>query len=115
METDDGRFEADVMVVALGADLDPAATPGLVEAGHEFYSVAGAFALRQVLADFAGGRVIVGVTSTPFKCPPAPSETVLHDARLPGRARPARSIRDRVGHAAGRARSLRRRRRRRSS
>src|SRR5262249_26336818 len=24
-----------------------------------------------------GGRVIVGVTSTPFKCPPAPSETVL--------------------------------------
>src|SRR5439155_19070317 len=28
-----------------------------------------------------GGRVIVGVTSAPFKCPPAPSETVLlvHD------------------------------------
>ena len=31
--------------------------------------------------DFKGGRVIVGVTSTPFKCPPAPSETalLLHD------------------------------------
>jgi sulfide:quinone oxidoreductase len=43
--------------------------------------VPGAFALRQVLADFPGGRVIVGVTSTPFKCPPAPSETalLLHD------------------------------------
>jgi sulfide:quinone oxidoreductase len=65
------------MVVALGADLDPAATPGLVEGGHEFYSVPAAFALRDVLARFDGGRVVVGVTSTPFKCPPAPSETVL--------------------------------------
>jgi len=82
VETDAGRFEGDVMVVALGADLDPGATPGLVEAGHEFYTLAGAFALRDVLSDFDGGRVIVGVTSTPFKCPPAPSETVLlmHDS-----------------------------------
>ena len=81
VETDAGAFEADVMVVALGADLDPAATPGLVEAGHEFYTVDGAFASRDVLNSFSGGRVIVGVTSTPFKCPPAPSETalLLHD------------------------------------
>jgi sulfide:quinone oxidoreductase len=75
--TDDGEFDADILVVALGADLAPDATPGLVEAGHEFYTVEGAFGLRDVLADFGGGRVIVGVTSTPFKCPPAPSETAL--------------------------------------
>jgi len=81
VETDAGTFEADVVVVALGADLDPDATPGLVDAGHEFYTVPGAFALRDVLADFDGGNVIVAVTSTPFKCPPAPSETALlmHD------------------------------------
>src|SRR5262245_15299121 len=81
VETDAGAFEADVLVVALGADLDPGATPGLVEGGHEFYTEAGAFALRDVLAGFDGGRVIVGVLSTPFKCPPAPSETALlmHD------------------------------------
>lgn len=81
VETDAGAFEADVMVVALGADIDPAATPGLVEAGREFYTVDGAFAGRDVLESFGGGRVIVGVTSTPFKCPPAPSETalMLHD------------------------------------
>jgi sulfide:quinone oxidoreductase len=81
VETDAGHFEGDVIVVALGADLDPAATPGLVEGGHEFYTVRGAFALRDVLAGFGGGRVVVGVTSTPFKCPPAPSETalMLHD------------------------------------
>jgi len=81
VETDEGPLEADVLVAALGADLDPAATPGLVEAGHEFYTVAGAFALREVIETFEGGNVVVGVTSTPFKCPPAPSETALmvHD------------------------------------
>ena len=81
VETEAGPFEADILVVALGADLHPDATPGLFEGGNEFYTVAGAFALRDVLANFAGGRVVVGVTSTPFKCPPAPSETALlmHD------------------------------------
>jgi sulfide:quinone oxidoreductase len=79
--TDAGTFDADILVVALGADLDPGATPGLVEGGHEFYTVEGAFALRDVLDSFQGGRVVVGVTSAPFKCPPAPSETALmmHD------------------------------------
>jgi sulfide:quinone oxidoreductase len=91
VETDAGRFEADVMVVALGADLDPGATPGLIEGGNEFYTVPGGFALRDVLAEFAGGHVVVGVTSTPFKCPPAPSETalMLHDYLS------ARGLRDR--------------------
>ena len=79
--TDAGTFDADILVVALGADLDPAATPGLVEGGHEFYTEAGAFSTREVLERFEGGRVVVGVCSTPFKCPPAPSETALltHD------------------------------------
>jgi len=77
VETDVGIFEGDILVVALGADLFPEATPGLVEGGHDFYTLTGAFALREVLARFAGGRVIVGVTSTPFKCPPAPSEAAL--------------------------------------
>jgi sulfide:quinone oxidoreductase len=77
VETDAGEFTADILVVALGADLVPDATPGLVEAGHEFYTPEGAFALRDVLAEFPGGRVIIAVTSTPFKCPPAPSEAAL--------------------------------------
>ena len=37
-----GDFEADVLVVALGADYDVDATPGLGDGGDEFYSVAGA-------------------------------------------------------------------------
>jgi sulfide:quinone oxidoreductase len=90
VQTDDGVLDGDVMVVALGADLHPDATPGLLEAGHEFYTVPGAFAGREVIERFEGGRVVVAVTSTPFKCPPAPSETALlvHDHLT------ARSLRD---------------------
>lgn len=77
VETDAGAFDADILVVALGADVDPSATPGLLECGNEFYSVEGAEALREVLPKFERGRAIVGVTSTPFKCPPAPSEAAL--------------------------------------
>jgi sulfide:quinone oxidoreductase len=79
--TDQGTYDADILVVALGADYDLDATPGLAEGGNEFYTVAGATRLRDVLPNFTSGRAIVGVTSWPFKCPPAPSETalMLHD------------------------------------
>ena len=79
--TGSGAFEADALVVALGADYDVAATPGLMAGGHEFYTVAGAAALREVLPRFEAGSAIVGVCGKSFKCPPAPSETalLLHD------------------------------------
>jgi sulfide:quinone oxidoreductase len=75
--TDRGTYEADVLVVALGADYDLAATPGLAAAGHEFYSVPGAEAVRDVLPSFRAGTAIVGVCGDLFKCPPAPSEAAI--------------------------------------
>lgn len=82
--TDKAVYEADVLVIALGADYDISHTPGLAEGGNEFYSFAGVEKLREVLPTFKKGRVLVGVTSTPFKCPPAPSEAALltHDYLL---------------------------------
>lgn len=89
--TDAGTHDCDYLVVALGADYDLAATPGLAEAGNEFYSVPGANRLSEVLPRFSGGRAIVGVAAAPFKCPPAPSECtlMLHDFLV------ERGIRDR--------------------
>ena len=75
--TDLDTYEADVLVIALGADFDMAATPGLAEAGNEFYTVAGAETLRDVLPTFTSGTAIVGVCGAPFKCPPAPSEAAI--------------------------------------
>jgi len=80
--TDAGEHEADVLVIALGADYDLDATPGLAEGGNEFYSVAGAERLASVISEFSRGRALIGVCDAPFKCPPAPSECalLLHDA-----------------------------------
>lgn len=75
--TEAGTYRGDILVVALGADLDVDATPGLREAGEEFYSPAGAERLRAKLETFTAGRLVVGVCGTPFKCPPAPSETAF--------------------------------------
>jgi sulfide:quinone oxidoreductase len=75
--TTGGTYEGDFLVVALGADYDLAATPGLAEGGYEFYSAAGASRLREVLPTFSKGPAIVGVSGFPYKCPPAPSECAL--------------------------------------
>jgi sulfide:quinone oxidoreductase len=88
--TDVGTHEADILVVALGADYDMDATPGLAEGGNEFYSVAGAERLAGIIPKFAQGHVVIGVCGAPFKCPPAPSECalLLHDELT------ARGVRD---------------------
>src|SRR3954452_10506799 len=82
LTTDAGEHEGDVLVIALGADYDLAATPGLAEHGDEFYSVAGAARLAGTVESFSAGRIVIGVCKAPYKCPPAPSETalLLHDA-----------------------------------
>jgi sulfide:quinone oxidoreductase len=81
VSTDAGTHEADYLVIALGADYDVDATPGLAEGGNEFYSVAGAERLAELLPDFSAGSAVIGVCGAPFKCPPAPSEAalLLHD------------------------------------
>jgi sulfide:quinone oxidoreductase len=88
--TDAGAHEADVLVIALGADYDLDATPGLAEGGNEFYSVAGAQRLAEIVPAFSAGHAVIGVCGAPFKCPPAPSECalLLHDALV------ARGVRD---------------------
>jgi len=75
--TDVGAYEADFLVVALGADYDLDATPGLADGTNEFYSVDGAQRFAELLPTFSQGRALVGVCGAPFKCPPAPSEAAL--------------------------------------
>lgn len=79
--TDAGSYEADILVIALGADYDHAATRGFVEGGHDYYTVAGAERLRDLLPTFSEGKVLMAVLGLPFKCPPAPYEgaILLHD------------------------------------
>jgi sulfide:quinone oxidoreductase len=89
-----GTHDADILVIALGADYDVSTTPGVVLGGNEFYSVAGARHLRGVLPTFEKGAVVIGVCGAPYKCPPAPSECalMLHDYLLTRGLRGACSI-----------------------
>lgn len=67
----------DALIVALGADLAPEAVAGLAQSGMNLYTLAGATALRDALAGFTGGRIIV-LTATPaYKCPAAPYEAAM--------------------------------------
>ena len=72
--TDAGSYDPDFLVVAVGADYDMNATPGLVEGGCEYYTLTGAERMRQALDAFDGGKVLFSVLGQPFKCPPAPFE-----------------------------------------
>jgi len=89
-----GTYKADVLVIALGANYDIAATPGLAEFGNEYYTFEGSVKLRDVIPNFKSGHAIVGVCGAPFKCPPAPSEgsLMLHDYLVSAGIRDACSI-----------------------
>jgi sulfide:quinone oxidoreductase len=79
--TDEGSYDADFLAVALGAEYDLAATPGFEDDGFEYYTLAGAERLRDALADFTRGTILMSVLGHPFKCPPAPFEGafLIHD------------------------------------
>ncbi len=68
---------ADHLVVSLGAELAPATIPGLVEGGHNFYSLAGAESLWAALDGFSGGRIVVLTAAPAYKCPAAPYEAAM--------------------------------------
>jgi sulfide:quinone oxidoreductase len=72
-----GQIEYDQLVLAPGAALAPEAIPGLTQAAHGFYTREDAERLRDALAAFAGGRVLVAVAAMPFKCPAAPYEAAF--------------------------------------
>jgi sulfide:quinone oxidoreductase len=94
----DGReLPYDQLVIATGTTPRPDQVPGTLgpqwhhEVG-EFYTYEGALALRERLAGFNGGRLVVHITEMPIKCPVAPLEfTFLADDFLT-----RRGLRDRT-------------------
>ncbi|MCR4347776.1 MAG: NAD(P)/FAD-dependent oxidoreductase [Sulfuricaulis sp.] len=71
------ELTGDYLVIALGAELAPETIPGLSEAGHNFYSLAGAQALRDARLRLNEGKLVVLVGGVPFKCPAAPYEAAM--------------------------------------
>jgi len=76
---DGGAAGYDYLVIATGTSPRPDQTPGMLgpewrRSIHDFYSYDGAFALREALQSFTGGRLVVHVVDQPIKCPVAPLE-----------------------------------------
>lgn len=76
VRTGQGEFGYDYLVVALGAELAPERVPGFESAFH-MYTLEDAKKLRDALSSFRGGSIRLVVSSTPFKCPPAPYEAAM--------------------------------------
>ncbi|MDG5777572.1 FAD/NAD(P)-binding oxidoreductase [Haloarculaceae archaeon H-GB11] len=74
---DGGAVGYDHLVLATGANLVPEEVPGLKEGGHHFYGPEGAERLRDALADFTEGHLVLSVIGVPHMCPAAPVEFVL--------------------------------------
>ncbi|GAB4209915.1 MAG: FAD/NAD(P)-binding oxidoreductase [Sandaracinaceae bacterium] len=91
------KLSYDVLIVATGSRILPEQTPGLTgvgwkETAFDFYTLEGALALRDKLAAWKGGRLVVNVAEMPIKCPVAPLEFLfLADAFFT-----ERGMRDRV-------------------
>jgi len=70
----DRPIEYDHLVLATGVTLAPEVVPGLAEGGHDYYSEAGAEALRDELLSFTEGHLVLSVVGSPHMCPVAPLE-----------------------------------------
>jgi len=77
VEIDGQSLRADALVIALGAEYAPKTIPGLAEAGLCIYTMEGATAIRDTLARFSGGRIVILTAAPQYKCPAAPYETAL--------------------------------------
>jgi sulfide:quinone oxidoreductase len=73
------RLSYDLLVIASGSHIRPDETPGMLgehwrDSIHEFYTLEGAQAMRDAMAKFDGGRLVVNIVEMPIKCPVAPLE-----------------------------------------
>jgi sulfide:quinone oxidoreductase len=77
VRTESEEIRGDDMIVALGADLAPSGIDGFAEGAYNLYAPEGAEALQGALRRVQKGPVVVLITRTPFKCPPAPYEAAF--------------------------------------
>ena len=75
--TESGKTHSyDYLVIATGSRIRPDNIPGMTEGAHWFYDLDGARKMRDALATFEGGKIVVNVNA-PHKCPVAPLEIVF--------------------------------------
>ena len=77
VETSSGSFQADHLVIALGAESRPDLVEGLAEHGHNVWKASEVGAAARALADLRRGRLLILIAGAPYPCPPAPYECAM--------------------------------------
>ena len=77
VNTNRQTFQADFLILAMGAELYPEKIPGFSESCLNLFDTNGAFDIHKKLKDFTTGKIVFLITRTPFRCPPAPYEAAL--------------------------------------
>ena len=77
VRTNENNFSYDYLIISLGAELVPENIKGLSQAGYNLYQIEEVERLREDLKEFKGGKVVIVISSLPFKCPAAPYEAAF--------------------------------------
>jgi sulfide:quinone oxidoreductase len=71
---DSGPLAYDHLIISLGMRTAPELLPGFSEAAQHSWELDAAVNLQKTLRSFEKGRILVGIPSGPYRCPPAPYE-----------------------------------------
>ncbi len=71
------EIKGDALVISLGAEYAPDTIPGLVDGGHNLYTLEGAKEIHERLSRFEGGRIVLLTAVPMYKCPAAPYEAAM--------------------------------------
>jgi sulfide:quinone oxidoreductase len=72
VKTESEELHYDHLVISMGVDYSPGEVPGLEKYAHQFYDFDSAMKLRDALEGFENGRLVIGISRLPIKCPVAP-------------------------------------------
>jgi len=71
------QFHYDFLIISLGVELAPEKIPGLKENSFILYDINDVPKIRDTLRQMKSGKIVMAITSLPYKCPPAPFEAAL--------------------------------------
>lgn len=72
VKTESGEHHYDHLVIAMGVEFSPSEIPGLDKFAHNFYDFESAIKLRDSIANLESGKLVIGISRLPIKCPVAP-------------------------------------------
>src|SRR2546425_5762203 len=72
VKTESEQLHYDHLVISMGVDYSPGDVPGMETYAHQFYDFDSAMKLRDALEGLENGRLVIGISRLPIKCPVAP-------------------------------------------